>query len=33
MRLESVAFGGIYLSVECKIEHRWCGSIFSHILH
>ena len=20
--------GGIYLSVECKVEHRWRGSIF-----
>ena len=28
MGLESVAFGGIYLSVECKVEHGWCGSIF-----
>ena len=26
MGLEIVAFGGIYLSVECKVEHRWRGS-------
>ena len=25
---ECCIWGGIYLSVECKVEHRWRGSIF-----